>query len=188
MVAAALDIIDEKGVAGLTLRKAADRAGVSHAAPMHHFGGIGGLLAAVATEGFRGLSKAMENAAAKAEDPLDALKRMGIAYVEFCARTPAFFRAMFDVRLADKRKYPSLQEACDASFELLLEGIKACQRAQVVREDDAAGLALAAWSLVHGLAALYVDGQLTAKEFTSTDASSLADLVTKQLYLGLRPS
>ena len=58
-----------------------------------------------------------------------------------------------------------------------------------VWEQRFAGIfALAAWSLVHGLAALYVDGQLTAKEFTSTDASSLADLVTKQLYLGLRLS
>jgi AcrR family transcriptional regulator len=186
LVAAALEIIEEAGIGSLTLRSAARRAGVSHAAPLHHFGGISGLLAAVATKGFRGLERAIREAAADAQDSLDALKRMGIAYVKFCGRYPAFFRAMFDVRLSDKQSHPALQEACDASFDLLVEAIRTCQKARLVREDDAAVLALTAWSMVHGLAALYVDGQLADKDLTGTDAGTLADLVTTQLYLGLR--
>ena len=52
LIRAGLDILDTEGLDALTLRKAAARAGVSHAAPAHHFQGKEGLLAAIAAHGY----------------------------------------------------------------------------------------------------------------------------------------
>src|SRR5579871_2133171 len=95
LLGAALELIAETGPRGFTLREAARRAGVSHNAPYRHFRDRDELLAAVATEGFDRLTKAMAGAARKVR-PLDRLRRSGIAYVDFALRWPQHFAVMFD--------------------------------------------------------------------------------------------
>lgn len=186
---ASIEIIEEKGDSRLTLRDVARRVGVSHAAPKHHFGDLRGLHCAIAEEGFRKLSAAMARArdSQPGASPLGAFKLVGIAYVDFAARNPGHFRAMFQPEVADRSDQPSLQEAAEAAYELLLDGIRTAQAAGEVREHDTRDLALGAWSMVHGLASLAVDRQLENKGFSTTKAVELADELTDQLYRGLRP-
>jgi AcrR family transcriptional regulator len=166
LIKAAVEIVEADGVAGLTLRKAARRAGVSHAAPGHHFGDMPGLLAAVATEGLRTLHAALVGAYEAAPEDAHRERLQATA-------------------LADRSRDAELEEASQATFGVLVEAIVACQAAGVVREGDPKELALAAWSVVHGLAMLAVDHQLRGKGFRQ-DPRDLAATLTTHLFAGLK--
>src|ERR1700721_436416 len=92
----ALQAISELGPAAFTLREVARRAGVSHNAPYRHFRDKDSLLAAVAAQGFRELTRAMREAADRHSKALDKLKQSGLAYVAFAIRRPEYFTVMFD--------------------------------------------------------------------------------------------
>lgn len=186
---ASLAIIEKRGVSHLTLREAARRAGVSHAVPKHHFGDLRGLHRAIAEEGYRKLRDHMVRAceAEPGVGPLRAFKLIGMAYVDFAARNPGHFRAMFHPEVADRSAQPSLQEAAQSAYALLLDAVRSAQEAGEIRDHDTRDLALGAWALVHGLAALAVDRQLANKGFSTTDPVALSDELTDQLYGGMRP-
>jgi|LNFM01.1.fsa_nt_gb AcrR family transcriptional regulator len=158
----ALALVTEQGVAGLSLREAARRAGVSAAAPYHHFESREALLSALCTEGFAELSARGEHALAEA--PSDAGSRLvalGRSYVRFAREQPGHFRLMFSTShnptvegspLADPRSLNG--------FTQLVDAVKAAQREGAAPAGDPAGLVLLAWTIVHGLATLTVDGAL----------------------------
>jgi AcrR family transcriptional regulator len=135
--------MEKQGLEALTLRDMARRAGVSHNAPYRHFKDRNALLAALAEDGFRALGKALEG---KSGYP------MGEAYVRFGLAHPARFRLMFggSLRLSE---HPGLREASCRAYDALLQAVRA-------RGDlsDPEAAAAAAWSLVHGLANLLLDG------------------------------
>jgi AcrR family transcriptional regulator len=78
---AAVEVIEERGAGGFSLREVARRAGVSHTAPAHHFGDMKGLLTSVAEEGFAALHAASEAAVSTSDDPVEQLTALGRAYV-----------------------------------------------------------------------------------------------------------
>lgn len=183
---AALRLVATGGTAALTLRAAARLAGVSQAAPYRHFTNKEALLAAVAEEGFRAMTAAMRKATAACGDsPLERFRAIGLAYVEFAASHPSHFRVMFGRETADRSAYPSLREAAAGTFRMLVDAIMDCQRAGLVRSGEPQDLALAAWSSVHGVAALLVDDQLA--RVVGKPASELAEIITRSLFLGLGP-
>ena len=186
---ASLEIIEKEGVSRLTLRDVARRVGVSHAAPKHHFGDLRGLHCAIAEEGYRELRDHMARARDAEPDasPLRAFKLIGMAYVDFAGRHPGHFRAMFHPEVADRSDRLSLQQAAESAYTLLLDAVRSAQEAGEIRAHETRELALGAWSLVHGLAALAVDRQLANKGFSTTDAVALADELTDELYRGMRP-
>jgi AcrR family transcriptional regulator len=174
------------GPAGLTLRAAARMAGVSSAAPYRHFESKEALLAAVSEEGFRALAAAMRTAAAQhRSDPAAAFAACGLAYIRFATVHPSHFRVMFGPEVSDRSAYPALREAADGAFRVLVEMVRNCQRARLVKEADPKELALSAWSVVHGLSALAVDRQLSGLYPASFD--EMAQTVTRHLSLGLAP-
>ena len=183
---AALEILDESGVSGLSLRGAARRAGVSHAAPAHHFGDLWGLHCAIAEEGFAQLGEHMGAAGAKAHTPGERLERYGVAYVDFAVRRPGRFRAMFHPWIADRTGPASLRRAADAAYALLLDVVRDAQAAGQLRAGSPPLLALSAWVPVHGLATLAIDGQLMGKGFPSRDPVQLAERILRELGGGLR--
>jgi AcrR family transcriptional regulator len=187
LVEAALDIIATEGIRGLSLRKAARLAGVSHAAPAHHFEDLTGLLAAVAERGFEDIYEAMRQAVFADPDggPAERLNALGKTYVLYAAANPASFRAMFHPMLADRSAYPSLDAAGMRPFRLLLECVADCREAGLLGTHDDMESALFAWSGVHGLATLIVDGYTEAKGFPQ-DATSMAEIVTSLITAGLR--
>lgn len=164
LIAATEAIILERGVNGFTLREAARRAGVSPAAPAHHFGDATGLLSEVATLGFREFGAALRAAdEAGGNDPSERLYRQGIAYVKFALDNPARFLLMFREARLDPN-HEGLEEAGRDSFRTLENAIRALtgltEEAEMTQE--AYGALLASWSIVHGFAHLALAGEFDA--------------------------
>lgn len=126
LLVAAESLLLENGVAGFTLRACARRAGVSHAAPAHHFGDTRGLLTAFAAIGFHRMADLMEQHRAVAKGGASArLVAVGFAYISFAQSHRAHFQLMFsgdlldcddaELRLAAKRSQDLLETAlCEA--------------------------------------------------------------------------
>ena len=178
---AALRIVETQGKEALTLRAVARLAGVSQAAPYRHFANKEALLAGVAEEGFRSLMSAMrESVQACGDIPLARLRAVGIGYVTFATSHPSHFRVMFGRDMADRSAFPSLRQVARDTLGIVVDAIADCQRAGLVRsEEPAADLALTAWSSVHGLSALLLDGVL------DRPVADVAEMVTRDLFLGL---
>ena len=159
-------------------------AGVSQTAPYRHFTNKEALLAAVAEDGFRAMAAGISQAmATSGGSPLERLRAVGLGYVSFATSHPSHFRVMFGREMADRAAYPSLREVAAGIFRVLHDTIADCQRAGLVRSGEPQDLALAAWSTVHGLSALLVDGY--PAEALASPAEMLADRVTRDLFLGL---
>jgi AcrR family transcriptional regulator len=199
LIAGALEVLQREGPAGLTLRAAARRAGVSHQAPYHHFADRAALVAAVAEDGFERLSAELEAVQRGTADPVRRLQETGVAYVVFAVRHPEHFRVMFGPELADRGAHPELAGAANAVFEKLMAPAKALF-GQPSGSGEVLGPTL--WSLVHGLAMLLIDRQLAEgrtggpadkrdrtdkRETQAATARRLALAVTEQLWMGLRP-
>src|SRR3990172_4249902 len=148
LLATALQILKKDGLAGLSLRELARRAGVSHQAPSHHLGTRGPLLAALAGEGFDLLAAELERVQAGARDPVQGAQRTGVRYVTFAAANPERFRLMFGAEIGLRAPYPALDEAAQRVFTLLVRpfGLGPGPRG---RAPGAVVLTL--WSTVHGL-------------------------------------
>src|SRR5262245_16937436 len=107
---ASLDLIAEQGLAALSMREVARRAGVSHQAPYHHFQDREGILAAIALEGFTRLHEAMRRAAAQHTDPVERLNAIGGAYLTFASHNPGHFKIMFRSELVGVDRHEHLHD------------------------------------------------------------------------------
>ncbi|MFC6010175.1 TetR/AcrR family transcriptional regulator [Nocardia lasii] len=160
LMAASLRLIESEGLAAVSLRRVAREAGVSSGAPYHHFADRAALLSALSVEGFELLAAELTAAKAAATGPLDALTALGAAYVRFSREHPAQFRLMFRPELSQPDKHPDAHVAGDAAFAVLGETVAECVAAGSLPPDRAEILAIAWWGLGHGLASLWLDGQL----------------------------
>ena len=159
LIMAARHMVEDGGAQALTLRGAALRAGVSAAAPYRHFEDRDALLAAVITEGFDELTAATEAARSSAGDPLSAYLAVGEAYLGFAAMHPSLYQLMFGVE-CHKPDYPALLEAGQLAFGVVLQAARDCGDAGLIGSRPPEQVALAGWTMVHGLASLHVDGVL----------------------------
>jgi len=166
--------VAEYGVSGVSLRDVARRAGVSHSAPAHHFGSKSGLLTAFATAGYGLLASAVltEVAMSRPADGPAELAAVGRGYVSFAIGHPPHFEVMFrmDVLNPDDREFAA---ASDAAYGLLIAAIERCRVAGRLRGRSTEVVAVSAWSLVHGLAALWLSGRLSER-ITEQDPRRLA--------------
>lgn len=153
MLSAAVDAITEVGPAGISLRDLARRAGVSHAAPAHHFGDKTGLLTALAAEGYGLLADVLEVAQQRTRDFLE----VGVAYVRFAIDHRAHFEVMFRSDLYHPDD-PAVIAARDRAGRALSGGIDSLPVGWAGPDPRIAGVA--AWSLVHGFATLWLNGVL----------------------------
>lgn len=166
LIDAALLAVAEHGPAALSLREVARRTGVSHAAPTHHFRNKTGLLTAIAGEGWAKLGDALAEARAR------GFAEQGVAYVVFATENPAHFAVMRAPDLLN-RDDPDLAGAQSRAGGYLREG------AAGLRSRDEAATPLAAWALVHGLANLLLEGNVTPEPGQTVE--DLARAVTHQL-------
>lgn len=155
---AAIEVITADGPSAVSLRDLARRAGVSHAAPAHHFTDKAGLLAAIAIEGYDLLATALEEAVGPGPVPTDGLREQGVRYVRFAVDHPAHFAVMFSPDLY-RDDLPELVAARARTNALLRGAVAAVPGSRRRADADLAGLA--AWSLAHGFATLYNGGNLT---------------------------
>jgi AcrR family transcriptional regulator len=152
LLRAAEDEIAAHGVEGFSLRAVARRAGVSHAAPAHHFGDADGLLTALAADGFRRFVAAQEAREAQAApDPRSRLLATGLGYIDFALARPALFRLIFG---SDRPRHDDaeLNAASRSAYDYLIDRTAAAG-------GDATDAA-AVWAMTHGLADLIGAGRM----------------------------
>lgn len=163
LLLAAERILARDGLAGLTLRATAREAGVSHAAPTHHFGDLTGLVSDLAAIGFTRFNAAMVAAAEGADTPLERAAARARAYLAYARAHPAMYSLMFRTERLDLAR-PALRDAASAAFAVLTGTIGHLRREAVDSQarslDQAAGI-VRAWALVHGFTTLLLDGRLT---------------------------
>jgi len=158
LLAAAERVLEREGLPGLTLRAVAREAGVSHAAPTHHFGDLTGLLSELAAIGFRRFNEAMAAAGRTETHSLMKALARAKAYVAYAQARPGMYGLMFRTERLDMKR-PSLHEAASASFKGLANSAGAGGEAATLSLDQAAVIARN-WSLVHGFTVLLLDGRL----------------------------
>lgn len=172
------DAVADCGVSGVSLRDVARRAGVSHSAPAHHFGSKAGLLTAFATAGYQLLAESViaEVVAADAGDGAAELAAIGRGYVAFAVGHPAHFAVMFRLDALDQGNDAFIR-ASEAAYSLLTATIERCCAAGRLHGRSPEVVAVSAWSIVHGLAALWISGRLSER-IAEQDPGRLAAEVT----------
>jgi AcrR family transcriptional regulator len=185
LLEAAGRLVEEKGAMQVSLREIARVAGVSHAAPYHHFSDREALLAELATDGFHALGDSLRRGAGGTaeSDSLAKLQGAGVAYVRFAVENPEVYRLMFGALLSDRSRHPRLQAAADAAFGVLLDLMEG--RRGETGPVAMNPVALATWSTVHGLASLLIEG-LLSRETESVPAEEIARQATTVLGRGLQ--
>lgn len=156
----ALDILRDQGDTAISLRGLAKELGVSAPALYRHFADRESLLAALAVTGFEELRDRL--LAVDQRVPRRALIDIGLVYVAFAQDEPNLYRLMFGGRVLPKDAHPHLDQAGHGAFHVLQDTIDRGQQAGYLKPMPLALMTAAAWSLVHGLAQLTIDGHLPA--------------------------
>lgn len=152
-----LRLAQDGGSAAVTLRTAARRAGVTHAAVYRHFANRLDLLAAAATDAMNRLADRLEEAITLSDPDAPPMEALARAYLEWAHQDPGSFRLAFCQELWDKRPYPALRTASDrASMPVLDEASRLA-----TSPDHAREMAVAVWAQAHGMTELWVARQLT---------------------------
>lgn len=176
LIRAADALLAERGLEGFTLRETARRAGVSPAAPSHHFGGTAGLLTEIAALGYQELADRLALAGATGTTA-DRLKAQGVAYVRFAVDFPGRFHLMFrhDLLVRDQ---PSLEQATGRAWDSLEKTVLAIRGQSEDAELDAEGEAMliGIWSTAHGFAHLTLDKKLARIADCGSDDEMLDNL------------
>lgn len=163
LIQAGLEILEEEGLEGLSMRAIAARVGVSHTAPKNHFDGLHGLLAAIAAEGFRRHAKAMQKGVEDLPKSQARLRAASEGYVQFARENPALFKLMFSPRFKEKAG-EELIAAGEASYKVLIgiaDGLAWSRpETQGGREVEDLQTQLMLWAFVHGYASLLIEGRV----------------------------
>jgi AcrR family transcriptional regulator len=176
LLAAAETELAERGMEGFSLRSVAKRAGVSHAAPAHHFGDARGLLTALAAEGFRQFLAAQAAREALAPpDPAAQLVAAGLGYIDFALARPTLFRLLWQ---SERPNFDDgdLGPAARAAYQHLVDQVAAAGGRSTAEEA-------AVWAIAHGLADLLAAGRLkTVSSMTGPARDAmLADIIRRAL-------
>lgn len=155
-------VLERDGIAGLTLRAVAREAGVSHAAPTHHFGDLTGLLSELAAIGYIRFNQAMmaANAAGTMQERGMASAK---AYLAYAQAHPGMYGLMYRAERLDMKR-PSLHEAASAAFAGLARGVGASRNEHIQAESlslEQAGAIARAWSQVHGFSILVLEDRMS---------------------------
>jgi AcrR family transcriptional regulator len=167
LITAAVGQIEAVGTSRVSLRDIARLAGVSHAAPAHHFGDKTGLFTAIAAEGFELLAAVTTPMI----DEPDALLRTGVGYITFAIEHRGYFEVMYrpDLHRKDDLVLAQTRELSFANF------YTAVRRGAGLPDDaDITGLATAAWSVVHGFATLWLAGNFREQLPARIEQAALA--------------
>ena len=162
LLAAGIDVLSKEGVHALSLRKVAQRAGVSHAAPYAHYADKQALIAAISTEGYRRLYETLRAIGERySADPLRQLIEGAWAYVQFALHDPDHFKITFSGVVEKEQAYPAFVEMSQKSFGLVVQMVAGCQAAGILKSGPPDLLAVSVWGLVHGVVSLLLEGQIS---------------------------
>ncbi|WP_298450134.1 TetR/AcrR family transcriptional regulator [uncultured Marinobacter sp.] len=154
----ALDILRSQGDAAISLRALAKQLGVSAPALYRHFSDRETLLAELAIEGFEALRDRLRVVDQKM--PRKALIEIGLVYVAFAQEEPNLYRLMFGGRVLPLGAHPRLDAAGKGAFQVLENTVARARELGYLKPSPVSLMTAAAWSLVHGLSQLTIDGHL----------------------------
>lgn len=181
LIAAAFEVIEEVGLDDFSLRAAARRAGVSPAAPAHHFRDTRGLLTAIATIGFLEFGDALE--AATGPDRRSTIEAQCHAYLRFALARPGLFRLMWR-KAALNLDDPDHIAASRRAFAISDRVVRGDETTAAPAGDTNLAPTIACWSMVHGFVALILDGAFFARDAGAPNAhDALLDAILKRLNL-----
>jgi len=151
-----------QGIDAITLRAVARLAGVSHAAPQHHFADRAALLDAFTVEVIEQLTVVLREAWGEREgmNPVRRFADLGRAYVEYAQAQPAAFALMHTVMVqpAALAERNTVQDAARRAFAVLVEAVQECQEAGLFPPEHTLRIALTGWATAYGLATLAAQG------------------------------
>lgn len=183
---AARDLAGEGSVDGFTLREVARRAGVSPAAPYHHFADKNDLVRQLAIRAFDTMRQTLQTAADSTADSAQQLEVMGVAYLRFAFTHAAEFRFMFKRELCAPPGQPDpLEVAGRAAQAVLHSAVVAAQANQTIRAGDPQLTVLTIWSAIHGLSGILLETP-SGKNATLENAEEMARNVIANLLSGVR--
>ncbi len=184
LINAGVEILAKDGVSGLSLRKVALKAGVSHSAPYSHFVDKQALIAAISTEGFRQL---YERVSAVADEyktkPSRQMIEVAWAYVQFALDDRDRFKVMFSDVLEKEKEYPEFIAESQRNFQLLRMIVEANQASGKLRSGPSDLVALSVWGIVHGFVMLLLEGQISHTVLEKKSVRELVEFQLKQIML-----
>jgi len=182
LVAAALEVIDQRGSPDFSLRALAQQLNVSHASAYRHFGSKDELLRAVAGEGLEQLAQEIRRAGEGVGELGEVIRRCGLAYVRFGQRNPGLYQLIFSSVV---QEHEESRAAADQVLDISAELVGAAQQAGLVRAGDPQDHARAAWALLHGMVDLELRGQFwrRTEEEVLEHAEGLLDVFLHGLFL-----
>ena len=183
LVAHATEILRKQGPDALTLRAVSRAAGVTQAAPYRHFADRRELIAATAEAGFQRLQERMLETVGQAQGRV-GLKQVAIAYVAFALENAAVYRVMFGPEVANTDDLPGLRQTARGVLGFVAEGISQLQQAGAVGQGDPLLMAIATWSMLHGVVMLTLDGQTSS---VGKDVDSVVEEATRMMMFGMAP-
>jgi AcrR family transcriptional regulator len=195
----ALHVLENEGLESLTMRRLSRKTGVSRAAPYRHFDDKTALLGAVAARGFNSLGDLLQAASGNGIPPLDIFRHCACAYVRFAVDRSTLYSLMFGFELTDAAPVPELAESAERAFTIISDIIRDCQEEGVFGGTDPVEYANVAWSSLHGLSMLLIDGavrvaddsrHLRMQSGSGTSANgvpAIADEVIRTLVRGFSP-
>ncbi len=191
LLAAGESVLSEMGLRGFTLRECARRAGVSHAAPKHHFGGVKGFLTSIAVLGYGRLTERLRKELKRANTLQEEFYATTHAYVGFAEDYPEHFRIMFRADLIDMQAADMVEASAEAFTELTNVILRQRGEDEVTIEDtkhrelgQSVGLdIIIGWSHIHGMAHLMLENRMgnpspsLRKTMMTTSANRLSGLL-----------
>lgn len=186
LLAAAEAELVENGIESFSLRAVARRAGVSHAAPAHHFTNVDGLLTALAAVSFRRFDAALRSRSqAAGDDPVERLAAMTNAYIDYASASTAMFDLQFTSSRPDYDD-PELLAAAEAAYATLRDAVEALVAGRGYDEARIRAAIATVWSNAHGLASLFARRE--APMFAELSAQQRADVyasIARRIALAL---
>jgi AcrR family transcriptional regulator len=174
LIEAALRMVKEQGVEGVSVREVAKRAGVSSGAPFRHFPSRTALMTAVAEQAmsrFRDeIVRALEEVEGNA--PLDRFRALGTAYMRWVVRNPAHFEVIANRALIDFEGSGSLRRDNAEIRSLMEQLLTEASRRVPLRHDDVKAISFAARALAYGVARMYIDGHFPQWDIPAEQAES----------------
>ena len=174
LLEAGLEILSERGLAGLNLRNVAKRVGVSHTAQYNHFSDKQALLAAISTAGHEKIYRDLRDTFEKNKDvSAEIILEVAWIYLQFALSNPDLFKLMFSSALEDEREHPDYMEISQKSIALLEEIVVHCQtNGQLAKGEIEIGV-IKLWGAVHGFTNLILESQFPPHYLQGQDIKDL---------------
>lgn len=168
ILAASVALIEDEGLARLSMREVARRAGVSHQAPYHYFANREAILGEIAEQGFNVLNESIESAVddrhVSNSRAVERVVAMGRAYFEFARKYPAHFRVMFRPELVDLNNCPGARAEGIKVFQTLKRVVHEAVCGGLPAKPSESALLTLIWSVGHGLSCLLLEGSLVENQ------------------------